>query len=117
MKYLFLMFYKYYSDGKETKATAYISTLGIMGLYVLVLTLNLLKIFNVNLEIPFWGNKIWLNYLIIGVLTLPIHLIFYYFYPPKKIKQMSLNFKYDIYKNIFFILFFVVTFFLLFVKY
>lgn len=45
MRYLFLMFYKYYSDGKETKSTAYISTLGIVGLYILVLILNLVKFF------------------------------------------------------------------------
>lgn len=113
MRYLFLMFYKYYSDGKETKSTAYISTLGIVGLYILVLILNLVKFFKINIEIPFWGNNTLLNYIIIGILTLPIHLLFYYLYPPQKIKELSLTFKYNIYKNIFFI----IIFFLLFVKY
>ena len=117
MEYLFLMFYKYYFDGKETNSTAYISALGIMGLYVLLLILNLLKILNVNFEIPFWGNEIWLNYVIIGILTLPIHLFFYYLYPPQKIKELNLTFRYNIYKNIFFISVLIVLFFSLFTKY
>lgn len=117
MRYLFLMFYKYYLNGKETNSIAYISALGVVGLYVLLLILNLCKLFNIDFTIPFWGKEIWLNYLIIGVLTLPIHLIFYFFYPPKKIKKLSITFRYNLYKNIFFITVFIILFILLFIKF
>lgn len=117
MKYLFLMFYKYYSEGQQTQSIAYISALGVLGLYILLFVLNLCKLFNVAFDIPYWGNAIWLNYLIIGIITLPIHLILYFYYPPKRIKKDSLTFNYNRYKNLFFIIVFVSMFFLLFLKY
>ncbi len=117
MRYLFLMFYKYYSNGKETKSTAYISTLGIIGLYVLLLVLNLCKLFNLDITIPFWGKEIWMNYFIIGALTLPIHLILYFSFPPKKVEKLRISFQYNYFKNTFFIILFVAMFVLLFLKY
>lgn len=116
MKYLFLMFYKYYSDGKETKSTAYISTLFVVSIYIFVFFLNICKILNIDFEIIFWSKNVLLNYLLTGIVLLPINVFLYFIFPPEKIKLLSLNFKYNIYKNIFFILFFIVTFFLLFIK-
>lgn len=56
MKYLFLMFYKYYSDSKHTKSTAYISTLGAISIYCFVLLMNLCKVLNIDFTIPYWGK-------------------------------------------------------------
>ena len=117
MKYLFLMFYKYYSDGKASKSTAYISALGVVSIYIFVFLLNLCKAFNIDFKIMFWSENVWMNYLLIGIVLLPINVFLYLIFPPKKVKELILSFKYDVYKNIFFILFFIIIFFLLFVKY
>lgn len=117
MKYLFLMFYKYYSDRKETKTTAYISALGVVSIYIFVLIINVCKILNIDFKILFWSKNVLLNYLLIGLVLLPVNIFLYFIFPIAKVKLLSLNFKYNIYKNIFFILFFIIMFFLLFVKY
>lgn len=117
MKYLFLMFYKYYSEGKETKSTAYISALGVVSIYIFVFLLNLCKVFNIDFKIMFWSEKVWMNYLLIGIILLPINIFLYLIFPPQKVKGLSLNFNYNIYKNSFFIVFFIIIFFLLFIKY
>ena len=115
MKYLFLMYYKYNFEGKQTKSTAYIGAMGVVTLYIYVFLLNIFNILNIEFEIPYWGIEIWLNYILIAIVFLPINIILYLLYPPKKVKQLYITFKYNIYKNIFWITLFIVMFFSLFI--
>lgn len=113
MKYLFLMFYKYYKDGKETKSTAYISALGVVSIYIFVFFLNVCKILNIDFKIMFWSKNVFLNYLLIGIVLLPINIFLYFIFPPEKVKALSLNFKYNIYKSIFLYYFLLLHFFII----
>ena len=111
MKYLFLMFYRYYSTGKNTKDIPYVSTLGAVGTYIFLFILNIFMIFNIDFEIPYRGIARWLDYILIAIETSPIVITLLCLYPPKKVKQLNESFKYNIYKNIFWITVLIVLFF------
>jgi len=111
MKYLVLMFYRYYSEGKQTNSTAYICTLGAVGLYIFFFILNIFQIFDINYQMPYRGIARWLDYILIAIETSPIIITLILFYPPKKVKQLNMSFSYNIYKNIFWITVLIVLFF------
>jgi len=115
MKYLFLMYYKYYSEGKHTESIPYFSALCAVTLYMYIFLLLILQILNIDFKIPYWGIERWLNYILIAIVLLPIQIIFYCIFPPKVMKQLSMSFKYNIWKNIFWITVLIVMFFSLFI--
>jgi len=110
------MYYRYYSEGKKTKSTAYICTLGAVTAYIYVFILNIFKILYIDFIIPYWGIERWLNYILSTIIATPIIIILYLLYPPKKIKELNMSFTYNIYKNIFWIIVFIVMFVGLFIN-
>lgn len=113
---MILMYYKYYSEGKQTKSTAYICTLGAVTAYIFVFMLNIFKILNIDFNMPYRGIARWLDYILTAIETSPIFITFYLLYPPKKLKELNKSFTYNIYKNIFWITVFIVLFVGLFVN-
>jgi len=103
------MYYKYFSTGKHNDFP-YIRTLGAVIAYIYVFMLNIFKTFNIDFEIPYWEIEIWLNYILSTIIVSPIIIILYLLYPPKKVKELNITFKYNIYKNIFWIVVFIVMF-------
>ncbi len=116
MQYLFLMFYRYNSNGKETKSTAYIGALFQTSIFIVVILNNLLKLTGWDFKIPFWGESTWLNYILSGIMLLPINIFLYLLYPPKKVKVLNLSYKNNIFINVVIIAIFIVLFFTQFVK-
>ena len=112
------MFYKYNFEWEQTKSTAYIGALGAVTTYVYIFILNIFKLLNIGLvEIPYWGEAKWLDYILSIIIVSPIIIILCLLYPPQKVKELNKSFEYNIYKNIFFITLFIIMFFALFIKF
>lgn len=93
MKYLFLMFFKYYREGKNRRDIAYFSALSAVVLYVYMLFLFIISLLGIDFSIKGIGKSRLQDYIIMGGILFPIYLGVYFIYPPLKIKKYYKNFK------------------------
>lgn len=93
MKYLFLMFFKYYRGSKGTKYKAYFSSLLAVCLYSYIVILGIISLLGVNLTIKGMGTSRIQDYFIIGCIMFVMTIFLYYLYPPKKIKILYKSFR------------------------
>ena len=100
MKYLFLMFFRYYRMGKFSKDNAYFSALVAVVICLQSLFYFILSLFKIEFTIKWMRKSKGLDYIIMGLLLLPICIGVYFLFPPKKVKLLYRNFKNDRTKNI-----------------
>ena len=91
MKYLFLMFFRYYRMGKFSKDNAYFSALVAVVICLQSLFYFILSLFKIEFTIKWMGKSKGLDYIIMGLLLLPICIGVYFLFR---------NFKNDRTKNI-----------------
>jgi len=88
-RFVFFLFYRYYSNG-GTKAIPYFSTLCAISLLFFIHVMKLLIIFDVMDYFPINGNESRiLRYGKIAVLSIPVFLIISFLVRPKEVRNMS----------------------------
>ena len=115
MKYLILMFFKYYREGKQTKNIAYFSSITAVILYVNIVFLSLMSVLRIDFTIIGMGENKLLNYLVMGSIMSIEFIIIYHFYPPQKVKRLYKNFKGNKILNLFIILALIIFFIFIFI--
>ena len=116
MKYLILMFFKYYREGKQTKNIAYFYSITAVILCLHIVFFSLMSLLKINFTIIGMGENKLLNYLVMGSIMSIEFIIIYHFYPPKKVKRWYKNFKNNKRLNLFIILTLMIFFVFIFIK-
>jgi hypothetical protein len=86
--------------GKFSKDNAYFSALVAVVICLQSLFYFILSLFKIEFTIKWMGKSKGLDYIIMGLLLLPICIGVYFLFPPKKVKLLYRNFKNDRTKNI-----------------
>ena len=116
MKYLILMFFKYYREGKQTKNIAYFSSITAFILCLHIVFFSLMSLLKIDFTIIGMGENKLLNYLVMGSIMSIEFIIIYHFYPPQKVKRLYKNFKNNKRLNLFIILTLIIFFVFIFIK-
>lgn len=117
MRYLLLMFFKYYRGSRETKHIAYFSALSAVILYGCIIFFGITSLLKIDFEIMGMSKNKIQNYFVFGLILFPIYFVVYCIYPPKLIVKEYSKFENSIIKNVLIIIVLIIMFSMIFFKF